>query len=94
MYLISFELDQTKLKFYCEENSNIVIEKIKNALETHDFLRINNTTYINSGNNISCLFEAIFALKKIDWFDQIVNSLYNFKAEEYYDLTNIVKATG
>ena len=82
MFAISYEIDNTSLAKQKE---------IGNLLEGFSFHKIHEGAYITDADNFINLFEAINALKKIDWFRQSVRDIRAFRVENWSDFTQFIK---
>jgi virulence-associated protein VapD len=62
-------------------------------LEKHGFERIQWSVYAANHEDLAMLFEAIDALRGMEWFGPSVRKLRAFRMEQGADFTAIVKKT-
>ena len=77
--------------FYSNVERLIFTYEIKNLLRKYDFYNTQGSVYLTEKNDMSVLFRAIDALKKIDWFKNSVRDIRAFRVEDWSDFTSFVK---
>ena len=86
MYALSFDMNIADLKEHYGEQYNGAYYDIKRTLVKHGFYWVQGSTYI-----LLNLFNAINALKEIDWFRLSVRDIRGYRVEEWSDFTEAVK---
>ena len=91
MFAISFDMTIADLKQYYGEQYHQAYWEIKNVLVKCSFYWIQGSTYMTDSNDLSTLFSAIDALRKIDWFKKSVRDIRGYKVENWSDFTDLIK---
>lgn len=91
MFAIAFDMVVKDLKTYYGEPYNNAYYDISNVMEQCGFYRIQGSTYLTNSQDMTSLFRAIEALKKIDWFRQSVRDIRAFRVENWSDFTLFMK---
>ena len=91
MYALSFDMNITDLKEHYGEQYNGAYYDIKCTLVKHEFYWVQGSTYMTNADNLLNLFNAINALKEIDWFRLSVRDIRGYRVEEWSDFTEVVK---
>ena len=91
MYALSFDMDISEVKAHYGEPYNGAYYEIKHVLVQQGFYWIQGSTYLTDSDNLTNLFRAIEALKKIDWFRLSVRDIRGYRVEEWSDFTNIIR---
>ena len=91
MYALSFDMNITDLKEHYGEQYNGAYYDIKRTLVKHEFYWVQGSTYMTNADNLLNLFNAINALKEIDWFRLSVRDIRGYRVEEWSDFTEVVK---
>ena len=91
MYAISFDLvvadtEQNHPKGVSQAYSDIV-----NTLYAFGFERVQGSLYTCRDENMANLFNAIYALKSLEWFPASVRDIRAFRIEQWSDFTPTVK---
>ncbi|MBP3194671.1 MAG: virulence factor [Cardiobacteriaceae bacterium] len=91
MYAVSFDLvvadaDENHPKGAVQAYSDIAA-----TLRKYGFERVQGSLYTSSDENMANLFNAIFALKSLEWFPQSVRDIRAFWIEQWSDFTETVK---
>ena len=91
MYALSFDMGIADLQQYYGEPYNGAYYEIKRVLEKCDFYWIQGSTYMTNNQDMTSLFKAIEALKKIDWFKNSVRDIRGYRVENWSNFTPIIK---
>ena len=101
MYALSFDMRSNlfallakniaDLKEHYGEPYHGAYYDIKRTLVGHGFYWIQGSTYMTNADNLLNLFNAINALKDIEWFRLSVRDIRGYRVEEWSDFTDIVK---
>lgn len=91
MYALSFDMCIADLQQYYGEPYNGAYYEIKQTLAGLDFYWVQGSTYMTNADNLTNLYQAIEALKKIDWFRKSVRDIRGYRVEEWSDFTPIIK---
>ena len=91
MFAISFDMVIIDLKNnYGEPNNNAYFE-IGKTLRKHAFYNTQGSVYLSENNDLSNLFRAMNALKKLSWFKDSVRDIRAFRVEDWSDFTSFMK---
>jgi virulence-associated protein VapD len=66
---------------------------IGQCLSKFGFTRVQGSLYISDSDSLAQVFQALDALKKLDWFAECVRDIRAFKVEHWSDFTQIIKST-
>lgn len=91
MYALSFDMSIADLQQYYGEPYNGAYYEIKRTLVGLDFYWVQGSTYMTNADNLTNLFQAIEALKSLDWFRKSVRDIRGYRVEEWSDFTPIVR---
>jgi virulence-associated protein VapD len=91
MFAIAFDMDIKELRNVYGEPYNNAYYEIKILLRQYDFYNAQGSVYLTDKDDMSNLFSAIYALKRIAWFRAAVRDIRAFKVENWSDFTQIVK---
>lgn len=91
MYALSFDMNIADLQQHYGEPYNGAYYEIKRTLEDKGFYWIQGSTYMTNSQDMTSLFRAIEALKKIDWFRQSVRDIRGYRVENWSDFTPLMK---
>lgn len=91
MFAIAFDMVVKDLKAYYGEPYNNAYYDISVIMEQCGFYRIQGSTYLTNSQDMTTLFRAIEALKKIDWFRKSVRDIRAFRVENWSDFTQFMK---
>ncbi|MBO4430947.1 MAG: virulence protein [Bacteroidaceae bacterium] len=91
MFAIAFDMDIKELRSTYGETYNNAYYEIKIILRKYNFFNTQGSVYLTDKDDMTNLFSAIYALKKIDWFRSSVRDIRAFKVENWSDFTEIVK---
>jgi virulence-associated protein VapD len=79
------------LKRYYGEPYNNAYYDISTVLYRFGFYRIQGSVYLSESTDMVNLFQAIDALKQIEWFKNSVRDIRAFRVENWSDFTGFVK---
>ncbi len=91
MYGITFNLNVSDLQMFYSQNETQAQAEIAQMLATFGFKGVGNT-YLCKDGDIVNLMAAVEALKKQSWFSSAVENIQAFRVEEWFDLTQFVRA--
>lgn len=91
MFAIAFDMVIADLKEHYGEPYNNAYFEIKTELRKFGFYNTQGSVYLCVDGDMSNLFRAIDALKKITWFKQSVRDIRAFRVEDWSDFTSFVK---
>lgn len=91
MYAISFDMNIAELKDNYGEIYNGAYFEIKRTLVKYGFYWVQGSTYMTNADNLLNLFNAVNALKEIEWFRKSVRDIRGYRVEEWSDFTDSVK---
>lgn len=91
MFAIAFDMVIADLKVHYGEPYNNAYFDIKSELRKYEFYNTQGSLYLSENRDMSNLFRAIDALKKLDWFKDSVRDIRAFRVEDWSDFTSFVK---
>ena len=91
MYALSFDMKIADLEEHYGNPYHGAYYEIKRTLAEHEFYWIQGSTYMTNADNLLNLFNAVNALKTIDWFRKSVRDIRGYRVEEWSDFTEIVR---
>lgn len=87
MFAIAFDMVINKLRDNYGEPYNNAYFDIAKLLRKYGFYNAQGSVYLTESNDMSNLFRAMEALKKIDWFRLSVRDIRAFRVEDWSDFT-------
>lgn len=91
MFAISFDMSIVDLKENYGEPYNNAYFEIGKVLLKYDFYNTQGSVYLSQNSDMSNLFRAMNALKKIDWFKKSVRDIRAFRVEDWSNFTDFIK---
>ena len=91
MFAISFDMVIIDLKEYYGEPYNNAYFEIVQVLRKYEFYNTQGSVYLSKNSDMSNLFRAMNALKKIDWFYKSVRDIRAFRVEDWSNFTDFMK---
>ena len=91
MYALSFDMTIADLQEHYGNPYHGAYFEIKRTLVKHGFYWVQGSTYMTNNQDMTTLFRAIEALKKIDWFSKSVRDIRAFRVENWSDFTQFIK---
>ena len=91
MYALSFDMKIADLEEHYGNLYHGAYYEIKRTLAKYEFYWIQGSTYMTNADNLLNIFNAVNALKSIDWFRKSVRDIRGYRVEEWSDFTEIVK---
>lgn len=93
MYAIAFDMEIAKLKEHFGEPDNNAYVEIGRILEANGFSWTQGSVYLSNKDTdgVGMVFDAMNALKKVDWFRKSVRDIRAFKVEDWSDFTERIK---
>jgi virulence-associated protein VapD len=88
MFAIAFEMNIKDLRINYGDPYNNAYYEISKILRKYDFYNTQGSVYLTKSNDMSSLFKAIEALKKVDWFKKSVRDIRAFRVEDWSDFTS------
>ncbi|TNH02922.1 virulence factor [Testudinibacter sp. TR-2022] len=92
MYAISFDLVVADTEKNHPKGVAQAYFDIGSTLRKFRFERVQGSLYINSDENMANLFQAMSALKMMEWFPDSVRDIRAFRIEQWSDFTPVVKS--
>ena len=92
MYAISFDLVVADTETFHPKDVAQAYSDIGTTLRNFGFERVQGSLYINHDENMANLFQAMNALKSMDWFPQSVRDIRAFRIEQWSDFTSTFKS--
>ena len=91
MYAISFDLIVADTEEFHPKGVSQAYADIGATLRKFGFERIQGSLYTNSNENMANLFQAMNALKAMEWFPKSVRDIRAFRIEQWSDFTAVIK---
>ncbi|HFX4343593.1 TPA: virulence factor [Escherichia coli] len=91
MYAISFDLTIADTEKHHPKGVSQAYNDISSTLKRYGFERIQGSLYTNSDENMANLFQAMNALKALEWFPNSVRDIRAFRIEQWSDFTSSIK---
>lgn len=91
MFAISFDLIVNRLKADYGQPYNNAYYEIGRILRKFDFYNVQGSVYMTTNNDMSKLFRAMEALKKVSWFKSSVRDIRAFRVEDWSDFSSYFK---
>ena len=91
MYALSFDMTIADLQEHYGNPYHGAYFEIKRTLVKHGFYWVQGSTYMTNNQDMTSLFKAIEALKKIEWFRKSVRDIRGYRVENWSDFTPIMK---
>jgi len=91
MFAIAFDMLIVELKEHYGQPYNNAYFEIGKTLRKHEFYNTQGSVYLTTKNDMSNLYRAIEALKKVEWFKKSVRDIRAFRVEDWSNFTEIVK---
>ena len=91
MYAISFDLVVADTEQNHPKGVSQAYSDIGNTLYKYGFERVQGSLYTCCDENMANLFNAIYALKSLEWFPASVRDIRAFRIEQWSDFTPTVK---
>lgn len=91
MYAISFDLVVADTEENHPKGVTQAYTDIGTTLNRFGFERIQGSLYTNADENMANLFQAMNALKAMEWFPDSVRDIRAFRIEQWSDFTPVIK---
>jgi virulence-associated protein VapD len=91
MFAITFDLVVAETSKHHPKNVTQAYNDIATTLEHFGFERIQGSVYVTKSEDMANLFQAIMALKALQWFASSVRDIRAFRIEQWSDFTAIIK---
>jgi virulence-associated protein VapD len=92
MFAIAFDLVVADTERQHPKGVSQAYTDIADVLQRFGFRRIQGSVYVTDGEDMANLFQAIMALKALDWFPASVRDIRAFRIEQWSDFTPIIKS--
>jgi virulence-associated protein VapD len=92
MFAIAFDLVVADTERHHPKGVSQAYTDIADVLQRFGFRRIQGSVYVTDGEDMANLFQAIMALKALDWFPASVRDIRAFRIEQWSDFTPIIKS--
>ncbi|MFU2078216.1 virulence factor [Avibacterium endocarditidis] len=91
MYAISFDLVVADTEEHHPKGVSQAYSDIGSTLRKFGFERIQGSLYTNNNENMANLFQAMNALKAMEWFPKSIRDIRAFRIEQWSDFTPTMK---
>lgn len=91
MYAISFDLVVADTEQHHPKGVTQAYTDIGTTLKKFGFERVQGSLYTNNDENMANLFQAMNALKAMEWFPRSVRDIRAFRIEQWSDFTSVIK---
>jgi virulence-associated protein VapD len=91
MFAITFDLVVAQTSEHHPKGVTQAYNDIAAALERFGFERIQGSVYVTKTEDMANLFQAIMALKALEWFAPSVRDIRAFRIEQWSDFTAVIK---
>lgn len=91
MYAISFDLVVSDTEQHHPKGVTQAYTDIGVVLRKFGFERVQGSLYTNNDENMANLFQAMNALKAMEWFPNSVRDIRAFRIEQWSDFTSVIK---
>ncbi|MFU2048632.1 virulence factor [Avibacterium gallinarum] len=91
MYAISFDLVVADTEEHHPKGVSQVHSDTGSTLRKFGFERIQGSLYTNNNENMANLFQAMNALKAMEWFPKSIRDIRAFRIEQWSDFTPTMK---
>ena len=91
MFAIAFDMNVAEIRRTYPKHASAAYLEIERTLGTFGFKRIQDSVFAAETQDMANLFEAILALKALNWFGKSVKNIRAFRMEQGSDFTAIVK---
>lgn len=91
MYAISFDLVVADTEQHHPKGVTQAYTDIGVVLRKFGFERVQGSLYTNNDENMANLFQAMNALKAMEWFPNSVRDIRAFRIEQWSDFTPVIK---
>jgi virulence-associated protein VapD len=92
MFAIAFDLVVADTERQHPKGVSQAYTDIADVLQRFGFRRIQGSVFVTDGEDMANLFQAIMALKALDWFPASVRDIRAFRIEQWSDFTPIIKS--
>ena len=92
MFAIAFDLTVAETKARHPKGVTAAYGDIANTLERFDFRGIQGSVYVCDSEDMANLFQAISALKSLQWFPDCVRDIRAFRIEQWSDFTPMMRS--
>ena len=91
MFAITFDLVVAETEKRHRKGVTQAYNDIASTLEHFGFERIQGSVYVTKSEDMANLFQAIMALKALEWFAPSVRDIRAFRIEQWSDFTSVIK---
>jgi virulence-associated protein VapD len=91
MFAVTFDLVVAETSKRHPKGVTQAYNDISDTLRQFGFERIQGSVYVTKGEDMANLFQAIIALKALEWFPPSVRDIRAFRIEQWSDFTSIIK---
>ena len=91
MFAIAFDMVVADIREHYPKGISSAYTEIGRTLQPFGFERVQGSVYLTSNPSMASLFDAIAALKAMDWFRQCARDVRGFRVENWSDFTASVK---
>ena len=91
MFAIAFDLVVADVAKSHPKGIAQAYSDIAAVLRRHGFGRVQGSVYVTADEDLTKLFRAINALKRLSWFPDCVRDIRAFRIEQWSDFTPVIK---
>ena len=91
MFAVTFDLVVAETNKHHRKGVTQAYNDIASLLEHFGFERIQGSVYVTKSEDMANLFQAIMALKALEWFAPSVRDIRAFRIEQWSDFTAVIK---
>ncbi|MEK7157376.1 MAG: virulence factor [Patescibacteria group bacterium] len=91
MFAVTFDLVVVETNKRHPKGVTQAYNDIAGTLKQFGFERIQGSVYVTKSEDMANLFQAIIALKALEWFAPSVRDIRAFRIEQWSDFTSIIK---
>jgi len=91
MYAIAFDLTVSETEKNHPKGVSQAYIDIGAILFEYGYVRLQGSLYMTQNEDMAILFQAIQALRTLDWFPKAVRDIRAFRVDQWSDFTQVVK---
>lgn len=92
MFAVAFDLTVAETAVRHPKSVAQAYGDIGSVLSQFGFARVQGSLYVSDDENLARLFQALSALKRLEWFPDCVRDIRAFRVEQWSDFTQVMKA--
>lgn len=91
MFAIAFDMTVADLREHCPRGISAAYTEIAKTVAPFGFERVQGSVYLGRSEDITKLFDAVNALKRLQWFPRCARDVRGFRVENWSDFTASIK---